>query len=80
MECYYCNDIPLSIRNKPTKHKPKKHFTSFIFLSINNSKLYIYLLCGYSFFSYTSFLLSQNKCLIKWRIISLLYFALSTSF
>ena len=23
MECYYCNDIPLSIRNKPTKHKPK---------------------------------------------------------
>ena len=40
--CYYRNDIPLFIRNKPTRTLFKKHFTSFILLSIDNSKI-IYL-------------------------------------
>ena len=37
--CYYWNDIPLSVRNKPTINYLKKHFTSFILLSIDNSNL-----------------------------------------
>ena len=37
--CYYWNDIPLSIRNKPTRKLFKKHFTSFILLSIDNSNI-----------------------------------------
>ena len=41
--CYYWNDIPLSIRNKPTGKLFKKYFTSFILLIIDNSNfLYLF--------------------------------------
>ena len=37
--CCYWNDIPISIRNRPTKKLFKKHFVSFILVSIDNSNI-----------------------------------------
>ena len=44
--CYYWNGTPLSICDKPTRKLFKKHFTSFICLSIDNSNfLYLFTMC-----------------------------------
>ena len=83
--CYYWNDIPLSIRNKPTRKLFKKALLPVLFCSVliiptsNNfllifviPTLYIYLLCVYSFLSSFLFILKEMYS-IKGHIIRLLY-------
>ena len=56
--CYYWNDIPLSIRNKPTKKLFKKSTLPVLFCSVLIiPTLYISLLCVYSFLSSLLFIL-----------------------
>ena len=70
--------ISLFISNKPNRKVFKKSTLPVLFSSVLIVLTYIYLLCGYSFMSYTGFLLSL-KCYCDENILFLISLDMKTT-